>query len=438
MIRTPVNNGLSQTDLDFANFKALRANLADYAGTGLTWNSTTGKFDASGGGGVTGGHRINPKDPPYNAAGDGVTDDTAVIQDIIDDLALAGGGTIAFPDEGPYLIAGPLLDPTRRNAQILLPAVDCRDSRQFAIVFEGYAPVDVCTASVYQIPMPHGSRLKSTLAAGSGTQPSVICGWGPPGSPYPNPPWEETSYIHVEFRNMILETVPNPSYSFLNLKRVMSVTLQDTLVIAGQYFDTMRMTEPTVTTSYGMILPDNVRGEAVFMRGNINVFGFYNGIGWPELCVADMVSCLACKVGLVIPESNHPSIVQRYLSWFCTRGAVVTGQHRLHVLQWDTERGPTGVWYRTQYELDDPSNLLVGSTEHFTYDNSIPDSVPYMNVNGGANFMRRQIGGASTYNPNIVPIGTDARLVPISGGAKLEARNTSTGVWVEAARWTNP
>lgn len=35
-------------------------------------------------------------------------------------------------------------------------------------------------------------------------------------------------------------------------------------------------------------------------------------------------------------------------------------------------------------------------------------------------------------------VGTDARLVPVSGGVKLEARNTGTGVWVEAARWTNP
>ncbi len=37
-----------------------------------------------------------------------------------------------------------------------------------------------------------------------------------------------------------------------------------------------------------------------------------------------------------------------------------------------------------------------------------------------------------------VYVGADARLVAISGGVKLEVRNTGTGTWVEATRYTNP
>jgi hypothetical protein len=37
-----------------------------------------------------------------------------------------------------------------------------------------------------------------------------------------------------------------------------------------------------------------------------------------------------------------------------------------------------------------------------------------------------------------VYVGRDMRLTPISGGAKLEARNTGTGTWAEVDRWTNP
>jgi hypothetical protein len=37
-----------------------------------------------------------------------------------------------------------------------------------------------------------------------------------------------------------------------------------------------------------------------------------------------------------------------------------------------------------------------------------------------------------------VYIGADARLVSISGGVKLEVRNTGTGTWLEATRYTNP
>jgi hypothetical protein len=35
-------------------------------------------------------------------------------------------------------------------------------------------------------------------------------------------------------------------------------------------------------------------------------------------------------------------------------------------------------------------------------------------------------------------IGTDLRLVPLTGGGKLEARNPGTGLWATADQWTNP
>lgn len=44
--------------------------------------------------------------------------------------------------------------------------------------------------------------------------------------------------------------------------------------------------------------------------------------------------------------------------------------------------------------------------------------------------------GTVTFEP--VYVGRDMRLTAVSGGAKLEARNIGTGIWVEAARWTNP
>lgn len=48
-------------------------------------------------------HQLNVKAPPYLAAGDGVTDDTAAIQAAIDDLQAAGGGVIYFPS-GEYKV----------------------------------------------------------------------------------------------------------------------------------------------------------------------------------------------------------------------------------------------------------------------------------------------------------------------------------------------
>jgi hypothetical protein len=46
---------------------------------------------------------FNVKDAPYNATGDGVTDDRAAVQLALDAIYAAGGGTLYFPD-GDYLI----------------------------------------------------------------------------------------------------------------------------------------------------------------------------------------------------------------------------------------------------------------------------------------------------------------------------------------------
>jgi hypothetical protein len=37
-----------------------------------------------------------------------------------------------------------------------------------------------------------------------------------------------------------------------------------------------------------------------------------------------------------------------------------------------------------------------------------------------------------------VYIGTDARLVAITGGMKIQARNPGTNTWADADSWTNP
>lgn len=50
--KTPINNGILQSDLDAAGYKILSSNMVDYAGTGLTWNVTTNKFDVTAGAGT--------------------------------------------------------------------------------------------------------------------------------------------------------------------------------------------------------------------------------------------------------------------------------------------------------------------------------------------------------------------------------------------------
>ncbi len=53
---------------------------------------------------------VNVKLSPYNATGNGVTDDTNAIQQALDDIGALGGGVVFVP-EGNYLIATHLLVP---------------------------------------------------------------------------------------------------------------------------------------------------------------------------------------------------------------------------------------------------------------------------------------------------------------------------------------
>lgn len=60
----------------------------------------------------------NVKAAPYEAAGNGTTDDTTAIQDAIDDAAAAGGGVVLFP-EGTYRIETSALSITDRRVSLL-------------------------------------------------------------------------------------------------------------------------------------------------------------------------------------------------------------------------------------------------------------------------------------------------------------------------------
>lgn len=74
--------------------------IVNFLGGSAVYNATLGSADVTldGGGGATTTFPIfNVKASPYNAAGDGVTDDTAAIKSAISAKDAIGGGTIYFP-----------------------------------------------------------------------------------------------------------------------------------------------------------------------------------------------------------------------------------------------------------------------------------------------------------------------------------------------------
>jgi Repeat of unknown function (DUF5907) len=89
--KTPIKNGILQSDLDAAGYKITNANLVDYAGVNITWNTTTKKFDATGGGG--GGGNVSNSGTP-TAGQKALWVDATHIQGVTDNsLQWDGGAT---------------------------------------------------------------------------------------------------------------------------------------------------------------------------------------------------------------------------------------------------------------------------------------------------------------------------------------------------------
>jgi hypothetical protein len=320
-------------------------------------------------------------------AGGGVTDDTAALQEVFDAIGTdKDNGTIYFDDD-TYLIAGALQEGSRRNAQLLLPTQDVSDP-QYTIRFKGHSVPMVAPSGYHNVGQVRGTRIKSSLASGSGTQPSVITGRGPVSGMY-----SEAAYYHVEMEDMIWETVPNPSYSCLNFERISTVGLRNCLILAGPYIDLPRAVQPTNGGSYGIILPRDSNGICQKLEGEVNVFGFYWGIRCGELMHAQNIGVWWCQYGLEFPFSYHGSLIQRLLVFWCPYGAAFSNTHAVQIIQWDNEHTQVGesAWYASVWDVYDPSNVADGNITWITIQASL-GRVSNFTVSGGAGLQIKELG----------------------------------------------
>lgn len=323
---------------------------------------------------------INVKESPYNAAGDGTTDDTTAIQDAIDAVLAAGGGTLYFPP-GIYQIDGALQDGSRGNAQLLFPSLDAVDDEQITIEFMGaWAPPPVFSV-VGATPVPDNhSILRTSLNTGAGG--SFIGGWGPSGS------FLDFTMLHVKFTNLTVRMPSNPVLTAVDLSHVTTCELDNFIVDVGSYY-VQGLTEPTTSTSYGIRLPMN--GNGAFTRlGAVNVIGFYKGYQAGEHTCFEQVAAWGCKIGLEPIAADHASKLQRFMTVHCERGIVPTGAHYMDIDQFNIEHAASG-WWITDADVDDSSSFLRGNLNwHVVLAGVGVDGT--FTVNGGARMNISRVG----------------------------------------------
>ena len=346
-------------------------------------------------------------DSPYNAAGNGSTDDTAAIQSAINACAAAGGGQVYFPP-GTYLISGPLQDPTSGNSQLLLPAASL-DFSTVTIELVGPLPPPAQYFG-FALPTTGYATIKSTLAGGNGS--AALLG-GPSLLTYS---FGYQNNISCNVKNMIFELPPNPSLSAINLQYQQACRVEHVLVHAGTV-SLGAVIQPTNPNVVGVLLPDVNHSSYTRVEG-LNIFGMYQGISLGEMCYVEGLGVWACWQAIGVPFSYHPMhLTQAFFDW-CPYGFVALGGGQdgtacLVADMFDIEHaaGAGQSWQNTVYDLVDPGNLLSGRINWRAVSSGVGNDHTFAKQ-GGANMVLVELGGGSGPPPPPTPTLT---VVPTSG-----------------------
>lgn len=222
--------------------------------------------------------------------------------------------------------------------------------------------VEVTSANV---PGTSGVWIDATQRSllGSGTRPSVFSGkaYGSTGS------LSNFNYISLEMENIAFRIAPNPTISVVQLHNIIESRLKNIYIFDGELPSVGTVTEPTTATAAGIIMP-GVNNHAKNSLESIGIFAMYQGVCASEHThfIGDIYASF-CKVGLEL-ESG----INGHLNWgkfgseFCTTMLKISGGGKIAlamVLTGESDRS-TGTWTQTTYDLDDPSNLGVGSLNY--------------------------------------------------------------------------
>jgi len=330
----------------------------------------------------------------YGLVGDGVTNDTAALQSLIDQLAALGGGKIYFPP-GTYLISGPLQETSGRNAQILLPIVPTASAPVTIELIGALAP----TTQFYvgsPLPPPTGySIIKSTLTGGSGT--AAFIGGIESGADL----WNN---VQLVVRDLVFQAPPNPSFTAFNCFDLMGSHFERVLIHTGS-LDVNTIAEPTNSNAVGIKLAPSNHSTGSQLNV-VNVYGFYVGMQDGEL-VETHANFVACNRGVVVPFTYHLSTYRHLGVFNCAHGIVAAGPgasgisgddgtHYMRVFACAAERtnssmGLGQAWQERVADLHDSGNLLKGDLKWLTVRAGVGNDHSFVKV-GGTGITTTEIG----------------------------------------------
>jgi len=278
--------------------------------------------------------QFNVQSAPYNAAGDGATNDTAAIQAAIDDAAAYaaannGYAEVLFPS-ATYLLSSAGRTDRSGNAQLALPVVS-GTSNKLTIALVGVhdaASMPHWNATAAQI---NGVVLKSTWnatdASGSSNEGSVIGGPTTPNGYVSGANFSNCNIVIKGIQIQVPLTARNSDTCGIDLRGMANAHLEDVSFMPNgtpTQFNA-RYTTPGWTFGIAMPVPGN---NDLSVMNNCMVYGATYGMYLGEHLSADRIAVIYCYTGLL----NGPffsSVGQQHNNWIggASVEACVNGLH---------------------------------------------------------------------------------------------------------------
>lgn len=320
--------------------------------------SILGSGDLTITGGSPGIRVYNVKD--YGAAGDGITDDTVAIQNTINTVFAAGGGTVYFPI-GIYIVGGALqtnISGINYNSQLYVPQTNLDNLSRTTISFLGEVSPNLFQSlgiGTYIAPNS-GVILRSTIQ-GTGIRPSVICNKGA------NANFVGYSYTNTHFKNLAIQLTPD-----INSKLTMggincefsAIANFEYITIFPYNLNLVNSGEPDIIDVVGISMP-GTNCEHINTLRNCSVGGLTHGYLLGEHTSAMDIVSICCVNGFSQTTNHHIGNYTKLSSFWCKYDFNVLGTFSRFIIQaLQTEWINTSKWYDNIATVNDSSNLGFG------------------------------------------------------------------------------
>jgi hypothetical protein len=342
----------------------------------------------------------------FGAVGDGVTDDTAAIQNAIT-FCMVNGKTLYFP-------AG-----TNIFTQLTIPTVTGQPNRAVTLRMRGpRMPAQAMFIVSSGGTITGGAILKSTTIGTAGQSYFTA---GPGGF----------NSVTVDMENLTFQTPPDAVMSGLNFRDAYALRLRGVRVwTAIAPYDVT--SAPTHNQSVAIATPAN--NNAAFTHlSHCDVSGYFTAYELSEHANVDYSTAWACIQGATFPGGYHSIYIARFGVYHCQYGFGFTGAQRLKVDQLDIEHA-SGTWKASVADIYDPSGFARGEVE-WSVITQVTGVTHTLNVTGAANLQLREIGspyggGSVTNVTNVTNVVTGSSSLFAGSGAPSFSPTNSPAMYI--------